>query len=173
MRVTGLKRGHCLSLPSEGLTSCIFLFCRRKANEDKENIRRSDDDDEDEKEYHGRLQQSDSDNDTRSQRRKERNMTQNDIRSEKDMTIEDVAVMMMMVIMVAGVQIGEKGKNVDLTEEGKIHLQMMRGMTIAIQSRKKVNMMREENSQNKKDQQRRLKSQKRLYERRQIQIIHS
>lgn len=105
--------------------------------------------------------------------KKERNMTQNDIRSEKDMTIEDVAVMMMMVIMVAGVQIGEKGKNVDLTEEGKIHLQMMRGMTIAIQSRKKVNMMREENSQNKKDQQRRLKSQKRLYERRQIQIIHS
>lgn len=72
MRVTGLKRGYCLSLPSEGLTSCIFLFCRRKANEDKENIRRSDDDDEDEKEYHGRLQQSDSDNDTRSQRRKER-----------------------------------------------------------------------------------------------------
>lgn len=105
--------------------------------------------------------------------KKERNMTQNDIRSEKDMTVEDVAVMMMMVIMVAGVQIGEKGKNVDLTEEGKIHLQMMRGMTIAIQSRKKVNMMREENSQNKKDQQRRLKSQKRLYERRQIQIIHS
>lgn len=105
--------------------------------------------------------------------KKERNMTQNDIRSEKDMTIEDIAVMMMMVIMVAGVQIGEKGKNVDLTEEGKIHLQMMRGMTIAIQSRKKVNMMREENSQNKKDQQRRLKSQKRLYERRQIQIIHS
>lgn len=105
--------------------------------------------------------------------KKERNMTQNDIRSEKDMTIKDVAVMMMMVIMVAGVQIGEKGKNVDLTEEGKIHLQMMRGMTIAIQSRKKVNMMREENSQNKKDQQRRLKSQKRLYERRQIQIIHS
>ena len=105
--------------------------------------------------------------------KKERNMTQNDIRSEKDMTIEDVAVMMMMVIIVAGVQIGEKGKNVDLTEEGKIHLQMMRGMTIAIQSRKKVNMMREENSQNKKDQQRRLKSQKRLYERRQIQIIHS
>ena len=105
--------------------------------------------------------------------KKERNMTQNDIRSEKDMTIEDVAVMMMMVIMVAGVQIGEKGKNVDLTEEGKIHLQMMRGMTIAIQSRKKVNMMREENSQKKKDQQRRLKSQKRLYERRQIQIIHS
>lgn len=105
--------------------------------------------------------------------KKERNMTQNDIRSEKDMTIEDVTVMMMMVIMVAGVQIGEKGKNVDLTEEGKIHLQMMRGMTIAIQSRKKVNMMREENSQNKKDQQRRLKSQKRLYERRQIQIIHS
>lgn len=105
--------------------------------------------------------------------KKERNMTQNDIRSEKDMTIEDVAVMMMMVIMVAGVQIGEKGKNVDLTEEGKIHLQMMRGMTIAIQSRKKVNMMREENNQNKKDQQRRLKSQKRLYERRQIQIIHS
>lgn len=105
--------------------------------------------------------------------KKERNMTQNDIRSGKDMTIEDVAVMMMMVIMVAGVQIGEKGKNVDLTEEGKIHLQMMRGMTIAIQSRKKVNMMREENSQNKKDQQRRLKSQKRLYERRQIQIIHS
>ena len=105
--------------------------------------------------------------------KKERNMTQNDIRSEKDMTIEDVTVMMMMVIMVAGVRIGEKGKNVDLTEEGKIHLQMMRGMTIAIQSRKKVNMMREENSQNKKDQQRRLKSQKRLYERRQIQIIHS
>lgn len=105
--------------------------------------------------------------------KKERNMTQNDIRSEKDMTIEDVAVMMMMVIMVAGVRIGEKGKNVDLTEEGKIHLQMMRGMTIAIQSRKKVNMMREENSQNKKDQQTRLKSQKRLYERRQIQIIHS
>lgn len=105
--------------------------------------------------------------------KKERNMTQNDIRSEKDMTVEDVAVMMMMVIMVAGVQIGEKGKNLDLTEEGKIHLQMMRGMTIAIQSRKKVNMMREENSQNKKDQQRRLKSQKRLYERRQIQIIHS
>lgn len=105
--------------------------------------------------------------------KKERNMTQNDIRSEKDMTVEDVAVMMMMVIMVAGVQIGEKGKNVDLTEEGKIHLQMMRDMTIAIQSRKKVNMMREENSQNKKDQQRRLKSQKRLYERRQIQIIHS
>lgn len=105
--------------------------------------------------------------------KKERNMTQNDIRSEKDMTVEDVAVMMMMVIMVAGVQIGEKGKNVDLTEEGKIHLQMMRGMTIAIQLRKKVNMMREENSQNKKDQQRRLKSQKRLYERRQIQIIHS
>ena len=105
--------------------------------------------------------------------KKERNMTQNDIRSEKDMTIEDVTVMMMMVIMVAGVQIGEKGKNVDLTEEGKIHLQMMRGMTIAIQSRKKVNMMREENSQKKKDQQRRLKSQKRLYERRQIQIIHS
>lgn len=105
--------------------------------------------------------------------KKERNMTQNDIRSEKDMTIEDVAVMMMMVIMVAGVQIGEKGKNVDLTEEGKIHLQMMRGVTIAIQLRKKVNMMREENSQNKKDQQRRLKSQKRLYERRQIQIIHS
>lgn len=105
--------------------------------------------------------------------KKERNMTQNDIRSEKDMTVEDVAVMMMMVIMVAGMQIGEKGKNVDLTEEGKIHLQMMRGMTIAIQSRKKVNMMREENSQNKKDQQRRLKSQKRLYERRQIQIIHS
>ena len=105
--------------------------------------------------------------------KKERNMSQNDIRSEKDMTIEDVTVMMMMVIMVAGVQIGEKGKNVDLTEEGKIHLQMMRGMTIAIQSRKKVNMMREENSQNKKDQQRRLKSQKRLYERRQIQIIHS
>ena len=105
--------------------------------------------------------------------KKERNMTQNDIRSEKDMTIEDVAVMMMMEIMVAGVQIGEKGKNVDLTEEGKIHLQMMRGMTIAIQLRKKVNMMREENSQNKKDQQRRLKSQKRLYERRQIQIIHS
>ena len=104
--------------------------------------------------------------------KKERNMTQNDIRSEKDMTIEDIAVMMMMVIMVAGVQIGEKGKNVDLTEEGKIHLQMMRGMTIAIQLRKKVNMMREENSQNKKDQQRRLKSQKRLYERRQIQIIH-
>ena len=105
--------------------------------------------------------------------KKERNMTQNDIRSEKDMTIEDVAVMMMMVIMVAGVQIDEKGKNVDLTEEGKIHLQMMRGMTIAIQLRKKVNMMREENRQNKKDQQRRLKSQKRLYERRQIQIIHS
>lgn len=105
--------------------------------------------------------------------KKERNMTQSDIRSEKDMTVEDVAVMMMMVIMVAGVQIGEKGKNLDLTEEGKIHLQMMRGMTIAIQSRKKVNMMREENSQNKKDQQRRLKSQKRLYERRQIQIIHS
>lgn len=105
--------------------------------------------------------------------KKERNMTQNDIRSEKDMTVEDVAVMMMMVIMVAGVQIGEKGKNLDLTEEGKIHLQMMRGMTITIQSRKKVNMMREENSQNKKDQQRRLKSQKRLYERRQIQIIHS
>lgn len=105
--------------------------------------------------------------------KKERNMTQNDIRSEKDMTIEDVAVMMMMVITVAGVQIGEKGKNVDLTEEGKIHLQIMRGMTIAIQLRKKVNMMREENSQNKKDQQRRLKSQKRLYERRQIQIIHS
>lgn len=105
--------------------------------------------------------------------KKERNMTQNDIRSEKDMTIEDVAVMMMMVITVAGVQIGEKGKNVDLTEEGKIHLQMMRGMTIAIQLRKKVNMMREENSQKKKDQQRRLKSQKRLYERRQIQIIHS
>ena len=105
--------------------------------------------------------------------KKERNMTQNDIRSEKDMTIEDVAVMMMMVIMVAGMRIDEKGKNVDLTEEGKIHLQMMRGMTIAIQSRKKVNMMREENSQNKKDQQRRLKSQKRLYERRQIQIIHS
>lgn len=105
--------------------------------------------------------------------KKERNMTPNDIRSEKDMTIKDVAVMMMMVIIVAGVQIGEKGKNVDLTEEGKIHLQMMRGMTIAIQSRKKVNMMREENSQNKKDQQRRLKSQKRLYERRQIQIIHS
>ena len=44
--------------------------------------------------------------------KKERNMTQNDIRSEKDMTIEDIAVMMMMVIMVAGVQIGEKGKNV-------------------------------------------------------------
>ena len=105
--------------------------------------------------------------------KKERNMTQNDIRSEKDMTIEDVAVMMMMVIMVAGVRIGEKGKSVDLTEEGKIHLQMMRGMTIAIQLRKKVNMMREENSQKKKDQQRRLKSQKRLYERRQIQIIHS
>ena len=105
--------------------------------------------------------------------KKERNMTQNDIRSEKDMTIEDVTVMMMMVIMVAGVRIGEKGKNVDLTEEGKIHLQMMRGMTIAIQLRKKVNMMREENRQNKKDQQRRLKSQKRLYERRQIQIIHS
>lgn len=94
--------------------------------------------------------------------KKGRNMTQNDIRSEKDMTIEDVAVMMMMVIMVAGVQIGEKGRNVDLTEEGKIHLQMMRGMTIAIQLRKKVNMMREENSQKKKDQQRRLKSQKRL-----------
>ncbi|RMX34744.1 hypothetical protein pdam_00010205 [Pocillopora damicornis] len=65
VRVTRLKRGHCLSLPSEGLTSCIFLFGRRKANEDKENIRRSDDDDEDEKEYHGRLQQNDERYDNR------------------------------------------------------------------------------------------------------------
>lgn len=55
MRVIGLKRGYCFFLLLEGLILCIFLFCRRKVNEDKENIRRSDDDDEDEKEYYGRL----------------------------------------------------------------------------------------------------------------------